>query len=57
MTEVERIERDRLLATRSVKALWDAGYRAHPVTKEWLPRAEVVKAVAARDAALKNDRR
>ena len=44
MTEVERAERDRLLAKRSVKALWEAGYRTDRATGEWLPRDEVVKA-------------
>jgi len=52
MTEIERAERDRLLATRSVKALWEAGYRTDRATGEWLPRDEVVMAEDALRAAL-----
>jgi len=50
MTEAQRIERDRLLATRSTKALWNAGYRTLRATGEWLPRDEVVQAVQAENA-------
>jgi hypothetical protein len=33
---------------------WNAGYRQHPDSKEWLPRNEVVAIVAAKKAARAN---
>lgn len=35
--------------------LWQAGYRQHPTTKEWLPRDQVVAAVAAKRATKKGE--